>query len=98
MDSSQSNSSRRPSISSKRSLDDISDVDHDTENDSHKKARESSPCNNDRYFILTATDKSSVSSLSPFLLGKAVQHHAGTVAEIKQEAKVIRQKVQAAIG
>ena len=68
----------------KRSLDEseVHSADHDRDNEC-KKARCSSPCS-DKYFILSAADGSSLSSISPFLLGKAVKVQAGSVADIRK--------------
>ena len=74
----------RQPTSCKRSLDEseVHSADHDRDNEG-KKARCSSPCS-DKYFILSAADGSSLSSISPFLLGKAVKVQAGSVADIRK--------------
>lgn len=63
----------------KRTLDDsdIEASDHD------KRARQTSPCN-DRFFILSAADGSSLSAINPFLLGKAVEIQVSSVAELRK--------------
>ena len=63
----------------KRTLDDS-----ETESlENEKRARNSSP-SNDRFFILSAADGSDLSTINPFLLGKAVKLQAGSVAELRK--------------
>jgi len=48
-----------------------------------KRARNSS-ASSDRYFILSASDGSGLSSISPFILGKAIKLQAGPVADVRK--------------
>jgi len=84
MDSSSSkNGDSRLSTSTKRTFHE-SNADSSDHNNHEKKAKvSSSPCS-DKYFILSAADGSSLSLMSPFLLGKAVKLQAGSVANIRK--------------
>ena len=82
MDSSSSeNGHSRLSTSAKRTFRE-SNADSSDHDNHEKKARNwSSPCT-DKYFVLSATDGSSLSLMLPFLLGKAVKLQALPVADI----------------
>ena len=72
------NKSKKPQ-NMKRTLDDPGA--ESSEND--KRARNTSPCS-DRFFILSATDGSTLSSVNPFLLGKTIKVQVGSVSELRK--------------
>jgi len=84
MDSSSSeNGHSRLSTSTKRTFHESNADSSDHDNHEKKAKNSSSPCS-DKYFILSAADGSSLSLMSPFLLGKAVKLQAGSVADIRK--------------